>query len=77
MVTEWFFLMSVMSGAFVPGDGPGSGWQDVVRTRHAFTSLAECEQARWEQAAHYRAHPVEGGGVVITGCQPVHRDTGR
>ena len=70
--TEWFFLMAVMSGVFTPGED--GGWQHVVRTRHAFTSLAECEQARWEQAAHYRAHPVEGGGVVITGCQPVHRD---
>ena len=70
MLVEWFFLMSVMSGPFDPATE--QGWQQVARSRHSYATLAECESARYWQAAFYREYPIMGGGVVITGCQPWH-----
>ena len=71
-MVEWFFLMAVMSGPFTPNDG----WQHVERTRHTYATMAECETARHRIIIKYREHPIEGGGIVITGCQPIHVDKG-
>ena len=68
MLVEWFFLTSVMSGGF----DLDTGWQDINRTRHTYSTLAECEAAKNTLYHLYRRTPIEGGGVVITGCQPIH-----
>ena len=68
MLVEWFFLVSVMSGAF----DLDTGWQDTTRSRHTYSTLAECESAKNGLYHMYRRNPIEGGGVVITGCQPIH-----
>ena len=70
MIVEWFFLVSVMSGAFDPATE--AGWQDINRSRHTYHTLAECELHRDAVYHHFRLAPIEGGGVVITGCQPIH-----
>ena len=72
LMTEWVFLVSILSGAFTPNTE--TGWQNVQRERHAYVTLAECEAGRSALYRQYRQHPIEGGGVIITGCQPEHRD---
>lgn len=69
---EWVFLFSVMSGAFTPGplDDPKTGWAHVERGRVASASLGECEAKAHAMAMHYKLHPVIGGAVVVTGCEP-------
>lgn len=67
MLVEWYFLFSVLSGTF----DPQTGWQTVERYRVVAPSLAECETKRLDTWLRYREAPIPGGGVVITGCQPV------
>ena len=62
---EWYFLFSILLSDPTVADG----WA-VQRYDHAFPTPAECETKRHETYLHYRANPVMGGGVVITGCQP-------
>ena len=65
MVAEWYFLVSIMTGAF----DPQTGWQHVKRTEY----VAASEQACWVlqegtvQAIKERLKP--GEGAVVTGCQ--------
>ena len=71
-MTEWVFLVSILSGTFTPSTE--TGWQSVQHERYAYATLAACEQGRSDRYRHYRQHPIEGGGVIITGCQPERRD---
>ena len=70
MIVQWFFLVSVLSGTFNPA--LEKGWPDVERQRHTYAGLAECESEREATHRYYLKHPVPGGAVVITGCQPWH-----
>ena len=70
MIVEWVFLISVLSGPFDPDTE--QGWRDRERARFRTPDLATCENIRYHMTEHYRAHPVLGGAVIITGCQPEH-----
>ena len=69
MVAEWSFLMSIL----LVNPQAAGGW-DITRSSHVFPDLAACETAKEQKYQHYRTHPVMGGAVVITGCEPGYKE---
>ena len=65
MMTEWYFLFSIL--VMDPSQPDG-----FLTTRYSVSapSLDACEAKKEEVYQKYRLNPIIGGALVVTGCQP-------
>ena len=65
MITEWYFLFSIL--VMDPSQPDG-----FLTTRYSVSapSLGACETKKEEVYRKYQRDPIMGGALVVTGCQP-------